>query len=171
MLRVTGAVALLASVALGTLFVRGLRHFDLRMMRTSAGTTLEYPGTGPYRHLDDPTAAVGRRLISWDNDTNCWSINNLPALNERLSEISYNGDVCHREFVIPLVGWASARTIFIPLQETANSRSRAHSWAILFPLGSLASTPLLLWGIVAVVWVLATSRRRSGTASHPVMEP
>jgi len=165
MLRVTGVLALVASVALGTSFVRGLRHFDLKVMRTSTGHEIEFPGPGPFRHIDDPMASGGQPLISWDTDASCWSMNQLSAFNERLRDISYNGDVCHREFALPLVDWTSARTTFIPLQETTKSRTPAHSWAILVPLGSLAATPLILWGIPAVLWAIATSRRRRGAES------
>ena len=163
-MRVSGVLAFFASVVLGTSLVRGLRHFDLKVMRTPTGYETVYPGPGPFQVLDDSTLSPGRRIIDWDTEYNHWSINHPSDLEARLRDISYNGDVCHREFTIPMVGRTFASTTFIPLEETQRSRTRAHSWAIAVSLGAFAATPLLLWGVAAVIWVLATSRQKRGHA-------
>lgn len=160
MIRAAGVLALLASVGLGTSLARGLRHFDLKAMRTATGYELVFPGPGPFQSIEEPTKSPGRHLIEWDTQHNCWSINDSSELDARLRNISCNGDVCHREFSLPLVGRTVASTAFIPAQETGGSRSPVHSWAILLSLGAWAATPLLLWGVAAAIWGLSMPRQK-----------
>jgi hypothetical protein len=160
MMRVTGVLALLASVSLVALLLRGLRHFDLQVLRTPTGYEALMPGPGPFRGVPDSPTSSNRQLFSWDTEDKLWTMHQPSVLDARLRDISNNGDVCHREFTLPLIDWTFASTTFIPLEDTARTRPRTHSWAIIKSLGAVAAAPLLLWGVAAVLVALATSRQK-----------